>query len=74
MFMACCLEVARTEAYSTDGSTATATELLYMIYALLGEMSKSGSTITVKKLDGSSTAATFTLSDPTNPVSITRAS
>ena len=34
--------------------------------------SVSGTTLTLKKLDGSTTAATFTLNDGTNPTSLTR--
>ena len=65
---------ALTEGYATDGATATLPQLLYMIWSLLAEANVSGTTLTAKKLDGSTTAATFTLSDATNPTSITRAS
>lgn len=65
---------ALTEGYAADGATATVPQLLYMILALLSEFSVSGTTVTAKKLDGSTTAGTFTLSDGTNPTSITRAS
>ena len=65
---------ALTEGYATDGAAATPAQLLYMILAALTEFSISGTTITVKKLDGSTTAATFTLNDATNPTSRTRAS
>jgi hypothetical protein len=67
------LNAALTESYATDGSAATAAELLYMIYSLLGEFSVSGTTLTAKKLDGSTTAGTFTLDSGTAPTSITRA-
>ena len=63
-----------TESYATDGSAATLGQLAYMIWAFLAEKSVSSTTLTAKKLDGSTTAMTFTLSDATNPVSITRAS
>lgn len=63
---------ALSESYGTDGSALTAAELLYLIYALLGEFATSGTTVTVKKLDGSSTAATFTLDDAGNPTTVTR--
>lgn len=65
---------ALTESYAADGATATPAQLLYMIWALLAEKAVSATTLTVKKLDGSTTAMTFTLSDATNPVSVTRAS
>lgn len=65
---------ALTEAYATDGSTATPAQLLYMIWSALSEFSISGTTITAKKLDGSTTAMTFTLDSSTTPSSRTRAS
>ena len=68
------LTTALTEAYATDGSTATLSQLLYQINAFLQEKSISGTTMTVKKIDGSTTAMTFTLSDASDPTSITRAS
>lgn len=65
---------ALTEAYATDGAAATPAQLLYMIWALLAEKAVSGTTVTVKKLDGSTAAMTFTLDDGSNPTSISRAS
>jgi hypothetical protein len=62
-----------TEAYAADGTAPTIAQALMMIQQLLGEFSISGTTLTMKKLDGSSTAATFTLDDGTNPTSLTRA-
>lgn len=65
---------ALTEAYAADGAAATPAQLLYLILAALTEFSISGTTITVKKLDGSTTAATYTLDSDTAPTSRTRAS
>lgn len=67
------LDRALTEAYATDGSAATGTQLLYMIWSLLAERSVSSTTLTAKKLDGSTTAMTFTLDSGTSPTSQTRA-
>lgn len=67
------LTTALTESYAADGATATLSQLLYMIYSGLVEFSISGTTITCKKLDGTTTAMTFTLNDGTNPTSRTRA-
>lgn len=64
---------ALTEAYSTDGSAATTAELLYQIWSRISEFSISDTTITSKKLDGTTQAMTFTLDDGTNPTSVTRA-
>lgn len=68
------LTTALTESYAADGATVTVAQALYMLLALLSEFSVSGTTLTAKKLDGSTAAGTFTLSDATNPTSITRAS
>ncbi len=51
----------------------TLAQTLFAILQQAGEFAISGTTITVKKLDGSSTAMTFTLDDSTNPTSRTRA-
>ena len=64
---------ALTESYAADGATATPAQLLYQIWALLAEKSIVTTTLTAKKLDGSTTAMTFTLDDATTPTSITRA-
>lgn len=63
---------AMTESYAADGATFTVAQALYMIYAMLAEASASGTTLTIKKLDGSTTAMTFTLNDASTPTSITR--
>jgi hypothetical protein len=68
------LTTALTESYAADGAAGTLTQILYAIQQMLQEKSVSSTTMTVKKLDGSTTAMTFTLSDATNPTSITRAS
>ena len=65
---------AQTESYASDGSTATPAQLLYMILCSVSEFSISGTTITGKKLDGSTTAMTWTINDASNPTSRTRAS
>lgn len=68
------LTTALTESYAADGAAATMAQLLYLMLAVLTEASRSGTTITAKKLDASTTAATFTIDDATTPTSITRAS
>ena len=67
------LTAALTEGYATDGSTASVAQLLYMIWSALAEFAIASTTITAKKLDGTTTAMTFTLDDATNPTSRTRA-
>jgi hypothetical protein len=61
-----------TEAYAADGVAPTLAQALFLLQQQLGEFSISGTTLTVKKLDGSTTAATFTLNSSSSPTSITR--
>ena len=65
---------AMTEAYAADGAAFTLAQAIYMIWSLLAERSIAGTTLTAKKLNGSTTAMTFTLDDATTPTSQTRAS
>lgn len=66
------LTTAMTEAYSTDGATVTLAQALYELLARDQESSISGTTMTIKKRDGSTTAMTLTLNDADAPTSITR--
>lgn len=63
-----------TEAYSSDGTAPTLSEATFLILQFLYERAVSGTAVTVKKLDGSTTAAGLTLDDGTTPTSITRSS
>lgn len=63
-----------TESYAADGAAPTIAQALMLIQQQIGEFAISGTTLTVKKVDGSTTAATFTLNDGTAPTGITRAS
>jgi hypothetical protein len=67
------LTTAMTEAYPTDGATMTVAQALYLILGNVAEFAISGTTLTVKKVDGSTTAATYTLDSATTPTSRTRA-
>lgn len=67
------LKAAMTESYAADGAAASIVQMLYLIVAVLTEFSVSTTTMTAKKLDGSTTAATFTLDNAADPTSITRA-
>lgn len=62
-----------TESYAAAGAAPTLTQALMLIQQALTEFAISGTTVTVKKLDGSTTAATMTLDDATEPTSQTRA-
>lgn len=66
------LTTAMTEAYAADGVAPTLAQAIFLIQQTIGDFSIAGTTITTKKLDGSTTAATYTLDDGTNPTSRTR--
>lgn len=63
-----------TESYAADGTAPTLAQALFLIQQMATEKAISGTTATIKKLDGSTTAATLTLDDATSPTSITRSS
>lgn len=66
------LTTALTEAYAADGSAFTLSEALYMIYSVVAQSAVAATAITTKKLDGTTTAMTFTTDDATDPTSRTR--
>ena len=66
------LTSALTESYPTNGSTVTVAQALYVLLAHMERKSVSGTTLTTKKVDGTTTAATYTLDSATAPTSITR--
>jgi hypothetical protein len=57
---------------AADGSRPTVNQALLMITRFLFEKSLSGTTMTVKKEDGTTATMTFTLDSATNPTSISR--
>lgn len=61
-----------TEAYAASGAEATVAQLLYAIYSAVAQFSISGTTLATKKLDGATTALTFTLDDASDPTSRVR--
>lgn len=62
-----------TEAYAADGVAPTLAQALFLIQQTIGDFAISGTTMTVKKLDGLNTSATYTLTDASNPTGRTRA-
>lgn len=62
------------ESYSADGAVPTFAQAFFEILSILGEFSISGTTITCKKRNGSTTAFTSELDSATVPTSRTRAS
>ncbi len=67
------LTTAMTESYAEQGVTVTPAQALYMILQRLTEQAIVGTTVTVKKLDRSTTAFTLTLDDAETATSSTRA-
>lgn len=68
------LRTALTEGYAADGSTFTLEQFAYMLWSTLAQFDITTTTITSRRLDGSTSAMTFTLDSATSPTSRTRAS
>lgn len=68
-----CATVAMVESYNADGVAPTPAQAFHLLIALLSEFSVSGTTLTFKKLDGSTSAGTLTLDSASAPTSVTRA-
>jgi hypothetical protein len=66
------LAVVVADSIPADGSRPSPNQALYAIYQFLMERSVSGTTLTVRKPDGSTSLMTFTLDSATAPTSITR--
>lgn len=66
------LTTAMTESYAADGAAPTLAQAIFLCQQRLTEFSISGTAITVKKLDGSTAAATLTMNDASTPTSSTR--
>lgn len=62
-----------TESYAADTVAPTLAQAVFMIMQSLNQAAISGTTKTVKKIDKTTAAATFTLDSATDPTSITRA-
>jgi hypothetical protein len=69
------MTAALTESYPAVNAVPTPAQLLFMLLARAAPTKRSvaATTETIKKLDGSTTAATFTLDDAVNPTVVTRA-
>lgn len=68
------LSVPASETYAVDGSLPNLGQFLLEILQRQNEFAKVGTTMTVKRLDGSTTAYSLTLNDATTPTTITRSS
>ncbi len=62
------------DSYAADGAQPTLSQAILAIQQFLTDKQVSGTTVTVRKPDGTTAAMTFTLDDGTTPTSITRAS
>lgn len=67
-------DTAVADSVPADGSLYSVRQGIYMIAQRLFESSVTTTTLTVKKVNGSTSLMTFTLNDATSPTSITRAS
>ncbi|HWH74775.1 MAG TPA: hypothetical protein VNV16_10995 [Methylibium sp.] len=67
------LRTALTEGYAAEGAAFTLEQAMHMLVALLFNRSVSGTTLTARRLDGSTAAMTFTLDDADAPTSQVRA-
>lgn len=65
--------VAMTESYATAGSAPTLAQAIFELLSQLQQPNWSGVTLTTKKLDGSTTAMTFTANAATGATSMFRA-
>lgn len=72
-FPAAILDNQIADSVPSDGTLPTIEQALYMIVQFLYERSVSGTTVTVKKVDGSTSLLTLTLDDGSSPTSISRA-
>ena len=66
------LTTAVTESYAADGAAPTVAQALCMILQRLIDFEVGGTTITVRKRDGSTTAFTLTLDDASSPTEVTQ--
>jgi hypothetical protein len=62
-----------TESYAADGTAPTLAQAIFLSMQNLQDFSFAGTTQTVRRIDGTTTAATYTLDDATAPTSKTRA-
>lgn len=62
-----------TESYGTAGAGLTAAQLLHLILAHVSSFSLATTVKTIKKLDGTTSAGTYTLDSATRPTSVVRA-
>ncbi len=63
---------ATTESYAANGVAPTPVQMLYAIHQMLMDFGISGTALTVKKLNNSTTAFVVTLNDATSPTAAAR--
>lgn len=66
------LTTAMTESYAADGAAPTLTQVTLAIQQVLLDFAISGTSLTVRKLDGATTAFTVTLNDAVSPTAAAR--
>jgi hypothetical protein len=65
--------VAMTEGYAAEGAAMTPAQALHMVWSMLNTKEIAATTLTTRKLDGTTAAMTFTLDSATTPTAQTRA-
>lgn len=68
------LDATIADSVPSDGTRPSISQALYMLTQFMLERNVSGTTVTVRKPDGSTSLFTLTLNDASSPTSITRAS
>lgn len=68
------LSTVMTQGYAANGSAPTLAQMLFMLLSALGQFSITGTSIVCLKLDGVTTAMTYTLDSATTPTTRTRTS
>lgn len=67
------LRTALTEGYAADNAAPTLEQFAFMLWSVFAQFDITGTTITARRLDGTTSAMTFTLDSSTAPTSRTRA-
>jgi len=66
------LRTALTEGYAADGALPTLEQLAFMLYSAVAQFAVSGTSISTKKLDGTTEAMVFTTDSASSPTSRVR--
>lgn len=68
------LRTALSEGYAADGAQPTLEQMAYMLYSAVAQFAVTGTSISTKRIDGTTEAMVFTTDSPTAPTSRVRTS